>query len=81
MSDEIIPPLPICAVCNQPVRRIEWERAPASMGYQFTAYCHGATESAVIKWWDMERNDVLQPGHAFMKENNRLTGENANHDD
>ena len=46
--------LPVCAVCNKPVDKVESMYHPNYMGKLFRVYCHGKIEEQVLSDYDTE---------------------------
>jgi len=45
--------LPVCAVCNKPVDKVESMYHPNYMGKLFRVYCHGKIEEQVLSDYDV----------------------------
>ena len=58
--------MPICAVCNQPVERVESMYDIAWGGKRFRVYCHGDMEEAMLDDVLIEDNYSVQFGQAFI---------------
>lgn len=58
--------LPICAVCNKPVERMESQYDINSYQKRFRVYCHGQTEEAFINDEDIWNADSIRMGQAFI---------------
>ena len=58
--------LPLCAVCNKPVERMESEYDINASQKRFRVYCHGQTEEAFLNDMDIWNADSIRMGQAFM---------------
>jgi len=58
--------LPLCAVCNKPVERMESEYDINASQKRFRVYCHGQTEEAFLNDMDIWNVDSIRMGQAFM---------------
>ena len=58
--------LPICAVCNKPVERMESMYDIAWARKRFRVYCHGQTEEAFLNDEIIEDCDSIRMGQAFI---------------
>ena len=58
--------LPLCAVCNKPVERMESEYDMNANQKRFRVYCHGQTEEAFLNDMDIWNADSIRMGQAFM---------------
>ena len=58
--------LPICAVCNKPVERMESMYDIAWARKRFRVYCHGQTEEAFLNDETIEDSDSIRMGQAFI---------------
>lgn len=58
--------VPICAVCNKPVERMESMYDIAWARKRFRVYCHGQTEEAVLNDEDIWNADSIRMGQAFI---------------
>ena len=58
--------VPICAVCNKPVERMESEYDINASQKRFRVYCHGQTEEAFLNDMDIWNVDSIRMGQAFM---------------
>jgi hypothetical protein len=58
--------LPICAVCNTPVERMESMYDMNTNQKRFRVYCHGQTEEAFLSDMDIWDADSIRMGQAFV---------------
>ena len=58
--------LPLCAVCNKPVERMESEYDINNYQKRFRVYCHGQTEEAFLNDMDIWNADSIRMGQAFI---------------
>jgi len=58
--------VPMCAVCNKPVEKIESMYDIAYGGKRFRVYCHGETEEAMLDDVLIEDNYSVSFGQAFI---------------
>ena len=58
--------VPLCAVCNKPVERMESEYDINNYQKRFRVYCHGEFEEAFLNDVDIENVDSIRMGQAFM---------------
>lgn len=58
--------LPLCAVCNKPVDRMESEYDINNYQKRFRVYCHGQTEEAFLNDMDIWNADSIRMGQAFI---------------
>lgn len=58
--------VPMCAVCNKPVERMEWEYEYNTLRRRFRVYCHGQTEVATLTDMDIWNADSIRMGQAFI---------------
>jgi hypothetical protein len=58
--------VPLCAVCNKPVERMESEYDINNYQKRFRVYCHGETEEAFLNDMDIWNADSIRMGQAFM---------------
>jgi hypothetical protein len=58
--------VPLCAVCNKPVERIESMYDPMSMRKVFRVYCHGDFEEARLDDDLIEDCNSIRMGQAFI---------------
>ena len=61
----VIDGLPICAVCNKPVERMQVYGEALTDAKMFTAYCHGETERQVLTSFFILNADKITFGRAF----------------
>jgi hypothetical protein len=64
---------PICAQCNKPVDRFEYEHCFFSQTEMFYAECHGESERGDIKEYDLMKINIsdIKESRAFV--NKKLT--------
>ena len=58
--------VPICAMCNKPVERMESEYDINNYQKRFRVYCHGQTEEAFLNDMDIWNADSIRMGQAFI---------------
>jgi hypothetical protein len=58
--------LPLCAVCNKPVERMESMYDINTYQKRFRVYCHGEFEEAFLNDVDIENVDSIRMGKAFV---------------
>lgn len=58
--------VPMCAVCNKPVDKVESMYDIAYGGKRFRVYCHGDMEEAMLDDVLIEDNYSVQFGQAFI---------------
>ena len=58
--------VPLCAVCNKPVERMECEYEYNTLRRRFRVYCHGQTEVATLTDMDIWNADSIRMGQAFI---------------
>ena len=58
--------VPICAVCNKPVERMESMYDMNNYQKRFRVYCHGQTEEAFLNDMDIWNADSIRMGQAFI---------------
>ena len=58
--------VPICAVCNKPVERMESMYDIAWARKRFRVYCHGQTEEAFLNDETIEDSGSIRMGQAFI---------------
>lgn len=58
--------VPICAVCNKPVERMESMYDVAWAAKRFRVYCHGQVEEAMLHDVTIEDCDSVRMGQAFI---------------
>ena len=62
----VLQDVPICAVCNKPVEKVESMYDMAYGGKRFRVYCHGDTEEAMLDDVWIEDNQSVSFGQAFI---------------
>ena len=58
--------VPLCAVCNKPVERMESEYDINTYQKRFRVYCHGDVEDATLNDMDIWNADSIRMGQAFI---------------
>lgn len=58
--------LPLCAICNKPVERMDSIYDINSYQKRFRVYCHGQTEEAFLNDMDIWNADSIRMGQAFI---------------
>jgi hypothetical protein len=58
--------VPLCAVCNKPVERMESMYDINSYQKRFRVYCHGDVEEALLNDMDIWNADSIRMGQAFI---------------
>ena len=58
--------VPLCAVCNKPVERMESMYDMNNYQKRFRVYCHGQTEDAFLNDMDIWNADSIRMGQAFI---------------
>ena len=58
--------LPLCAVCNKPVERMDSMYDFNAYQKRFRVYCHGQTEEAFLNDMDIWNADSIRMGQAFI---------------
>ena len=58
--------VPLCAVCNKPVERMESEYDINTYQKRFRVYCHGDVEDATLDDMDIWNADSIRMGQAFV---------------
>lgn len=58
--------LPLCAVCNKPVERMESMYDINTCQKRFRVYCHGQTEEAFLNDMDIWNADSIRMRQAFI---------------
>ena len=58
--------VPLCAVCNKPVERMESMYDINNYQKRFRVYCHGQTEEAFLNDMDIWNADSIRMGQAFI---------------
>lgn len=65
-SDLVLHNVPICAICNKPVERVESMYDIAYGGKRFRVFCHGDFEEAMLDDVLIEDNYTVSFGQAFI---------------
>lgn len=58
--------VPLCAVCNKPVERMDSEYDINTYQKRFRVYCHGQMEEALLNDMDIWNADSIRMGQAFV---------------
>lgn len=58
--------VPMCAVCNKPVERVESMYDNTVMAKRFSVYCHGDVEEAMLTDEVIHDTDSVRFGQAFI---------------
>jgi hypothetical protein len=58
--------VPLCAVCNKPVERMESQYDINLYQKRFLVYCHGQVEEALLSDMDIWNADSIRMGQAFV---------------
>ena len=58
--------VPLCAVCNKPVERMDSEYDINAYQKRFRVYCHGQVEEAFLSDMDIWNADSIRMGQAFV---------------
>jgi hypothetical protein len=58
--------VPLCAVCNKPVERMESMYDMNAYQKRFRVYCHGQVEEAYLNDMDIWNADSIRMGQAFI---------------
>ena len=58
--------VPLCAVCNKPVERMDSEYDINTYQKRFRVYCHGQMEEALLSDMDIWNADSSRMGQAFV---------------
>ena len=58
--------LPLCAVCNKPVERMDSMYDINNYQKRFRVYCHGQTEEAFLNDMAIWNADSIRMGQAFI---------------
>ena len=58
--------VPLCAVCNKPVERMESQYDINLYQKRFLVYCHGQVEEALLSDMDIWNADSIRMGQAFI---------------
>jgi hypothetical protein len=64
--DLVLHDVPLCAVCNKPVERVESMYDIAYGAKRFRVYCHGDMEEAMLDDVTIEDSDSVRFGQAFI---------------
>lgn len=64
--DLVLHDVPLCAVCNKPVERVESMYDIAYGGKRFRVYCHGDMEEAMLDDTIIEDSNSVKFGQAFI---------------
>ncbi len=58
--------VPLCAICNKPVERMESTYDINHYQKRFRVYCHGQMEEAFLNDMDIWNADSIRMGQAFV---------------
>ena len=58
--------VPLCAVCNKPVERMDSQYDINTYQKRFRVYCHGKMEEALLSDMDIWNADSIRMGQAFV---------------
>jgi hypothetical protein len=58
--------VPLCAICNKPVERVESMYDPVWAAKRFRVYCHGDMEEAMLDDVTIEDCNSVRFGQAFI---------------
>ena len=64
--DLVLHDVPLCAVCNKPVERVESMYDIARAAKRFRVYCHGDMEEAMLDDVTIEDSNSVRFGQAFI---------------
>lgn len=64
--DLVLHDVPLCAVCNKPVERVESMYDIAYGAKRFRVYCHGDMEEAMLDDVTIEDSNSVRFGQAFI---------------
>lgn len=64
--------VPMCAICNKPVERVESMYDIAWAAKRFRVYCHGDMEEAMLDDVTIEDSSSVKFGQAFLDKLPRL---------
>jgi len=64
--DLVLHDVPLCAVCNKPVERVESKYDNLLMAKHFRVYCHGQMEEAMLTDETILGVDSVRFGEAFI---------------
>ena len=64
--DLLLHDVPMCAVCNKPVERVESMYDIAYAAKRFRVYCHGDMEEAMLHDVTIEDSNSVRFGQAFI---------------
>lgn len=64
--DLVLHDVPVCAVCNKPVERVESMYDIAYGAKRFRVYCHGDMEEAMLDDTLIEDSNSVRFGQAFI---------------
>lgn len=64
--DLLLHDVPLCAVCNKPVDRVESMYDIAFAAKRFRVYCHGDTEEAMLDDVTIKDSNSVRFGQAFI---------------
>ena len=64
--ERVLHDVPMCALCNKPVERVESMYDIAWAARRFRVYCHGDIEEAMLDDVVIEDSDSVRFGQAFI---------------
>ena len=64
--DLVLHDVPMCAICNKPVERMESIYDINNYQKRFRVYCHGQMEEATLNDMDIWNADSIRMGQAFI---------------
>ena len=64
--DLVLHDVPLCAICNKPVERMESMYAPEWYAKKFRVYCHGNMEESMLSDELIEDGYSVRFGQAFI---------------
>ncbi|CAB4131348.1 hypothetical protein UFOVP133_67 [uncultured Caudovirales phage] len=64
--DLVLHDVPLCAICNKPVERMESMYAPEWYAKKFRVYCHGDMEESMLSDELIEDGYSVRFGQAFI---------------
>jgi hypothetical protein len=70
--------VPMCAVCNKPVERMDSMYDINTYQKRFRVYCHGQVEEAYLNDMDIWNADSIRMGQAFIDKLPQAQIENKN---
>ena len=64
--EQVLRDVPLCAICNKPVERVESMYDIAWAAKRFRVYCHGDMEEAMLNDETIEDSNSVRFGQAFI---------------